>query len=93
MNKKELINAAAKKSALTIKETEAAFNAIMAVMEEALLANDKVQLTGFGTFDVKCQEERDCRNPRTGEQIHVSASRKVTFTPSVVLKKKLNDQE
>ena len=92
MNKTELVNAAAKRSALTIKETDAALNAILAVMEEALLAEDKVQITGFGTFDIKKQAEREGRNPRTGEQIHISASRNATFTPSLVLKKKLNNK-
>ncbi len=92
MNKTELVNAAAKRSALTIKETDAALNAILAVMEEALLAEDKVQITGFGTFDIKKQTEREGRNPRTGEQIHIAASRNVTFTPSLVMKKKLNNK-
>jgi len=92
MNKTELVNAAAKRTALTIKETDEALNAILAVMEEALLAEDKVQITGFGTFDIKKQVEREGRNPRTGEQIHISASRNATFTPSLVLKKKLNNK-
>jgi len=93
MNKTELINAAAKKTALTIKETDEALNAILSVMEEALLAEDKVQITGFGTFDIKKQPEREGRNPRTGEQIHIASSRSATFTPSLVLKKKLNSKE
>ncbi len=92
MNKTELVNAAAKRTALTIKETETALNAILEVMEEALLAEDKVQITGFGTFDIKKQNEREGRNPRTGEQIHISASRNATFTPSLVLKKRLNNK-
>ena len=92
MNKTELVNAAAKRSALTIKETDEALNAILAVMEEALLAEDKVQITGFGTFDIKKQAEREGRNPRTGAQIHINASRNATFTPSLVLKKKLNSK-
>ena len=92
MNKTELVNAAAKRTALTIKETETALNAVLEVMEEALMAEDKVQITGFGTFDIKKQEERDGRNPRTGEKIHISASHSATFTPSLVLKKKLNNK-
>ncbi len=92
MNKTELVNAASKKAGLTIKETDNALCAILEVMEEALLAEDKVQITGFGTFDIKKQGEREGRNPRTGEHIHIMPSRNATFTPSLVLKKKLNNK-
>ncbi len=91
MNKTELVNAAAKRTDLTIKQTDEALNAILAVMEEALIAEDKIQMTGFGTFEIRKQPERDGRNPRTGEQIHIKASRNAAFTPSLVLKKKLNE--
>ncbi|MBQ8401565.1 MAG: HU family DNA-binding protein [Clostridia bacterium] len=92
MNKTELVNAAAKRTALTIKETDEALNAILAVMEEALMAEEKVQITGFGTFEIKKHEARMGRNPRTGTQIAISASRNAAFTPSLVLKKKLNNK-
>ncbi len=92
MNKTELVNAAAKRAELTIKETDAALSAILEVMEEALMAEDKVQITGFGTFEIRKQGERDGRNPRTGEQIHIMPSRNAAFIPSLVLKKKLNNK-
>ncbi|MBQ7922326.1 MAG: HU family DNA-binding protein [Clostridia bacterium] len=93
MNKTELINAAAKKSGLTIKETEAALGAILEVMEDALVAGDKIQVTGFGVFHVTERAARDGRNPRTGEKLHVEASRNASFAPSSVLKKKLNNKD
>ncbi len=92
MNKTELINAAAKKAGLTIKETDAALNAVLEVMEEALVAGDKIQVTGFGVFQVNERAARDGRNPRTGEKLHVAASRSASFAPSSVLKKKLNNK-
>ena len=90
MNKTELVNCAAKKAGMTIKETEGALNAILAVLEEQLVAGDKIQVTGFGTFGVKETAEREGRNPKTGEKIHIAASRSASFAPSTVLKKKLN---
>ena len=93
MNKTELVNAVAKKSGMTIKEADVALNAVFAVIEDVLASGDKVQVTGFGNFEVKERGERDCRNPRTGEKLHVSASRNVSFAPSSVLKKKLNSKE
>jgi len=93
MNKTELVNAAAKKAGMTIKETDTVLNAVLEVMEDSLVAGNKVQVTGFGIFDIKERSERDCRNPRTGEKLHVSASRNVVFAPSSVLKKKLNNKE
>lgn len=93
MNKTELINAAAKKAGLTIKETDAALNAILEVVEDALIAGDKVQLTGFGVFQVTERAAREGRNPRTGEKLQVEASRGASFAPSSVLKKKLNNKD
>lgn len=92
MNKTELVNAAAKKAGLTIKDTDAALNAILEVMEDALVTGDKVQVTGFGVFQVNERAARDGRNPRTGEKLHVAASRNASFAPSSVLKKKLNNK-
>lgn len=92
MNKTELISAAAKKAGLTLKETDAALQAVIAVLEETMAAEERVQITGFGTFGVKNQPEREGRNPKTGEPIHIEASRSAVFTPSAVLKKKLNEK-
>ena len=90
MNKTELVNAAAKRTALTIKETEAALNAVLEVMEESLLAEDKVQITGFGTFDIKKQDEREGRNPQSGEPMKIAASKSPKFKAGKALKDALN---
>lgn len=86
MNKAELINAAAEKAGLSKKDTEAAVNAAIDVITEALQKNDKVQLVGFGAFEVKARAERIGRNPRTKEQIKIPASKIPVFKPGKALK-------
>ena len=86
MNKAELINAAAEKAGLSKKDTEAAVNAAIDAITEALQQNDKVQLVGFGSFEVKARAERIGRNPRTKEQIKIPASKLPVFKPGKALK-------
>lgn len=86
MNKNELISAVAEKAQLTKKDSEAAVNAIFAVITEALSQGDRVQYTGFGTFDVKKRPERIARNPRTGEQVTVSEAKVPVFKPGKLLR-------
>lgn len=86
MNKNELISAVAEKSQLTKKDSEAAVNAIFAVITEALSQGDRVQYTGFGTFDVKKRPERIARNPRTGEQVTVPEAKVPVFKPGKLLR-------
>lgn len=69
MNKGELINAMAEKSELTKKDSEAALNAFIKTVEETLVKGDKVQLIGFGSFEVRQRSERLGRNPRNPEEI------------------------
>ena len=80
MNKTELVEAIEKKTGFTKKDADAAVKA-------ALRACDKVQLIGFGTFEVKERAAREGRNPQTGEKMIVAASRSVHFKPSSNLKK------
>ena len=68
MNKAELVSKMAEKSELTKKEAEAALNAFMKSVEEALVAGDKVQLVGFGTFETRERAARQGRNPILVEQ-------------------------
>lgn len=70
MNKVELIAAVAEKAGLSKKDAEKAVAAILESIEEAVAAGDKVQLVGFGTFEVRAREERMGRNPRTKESIN-----------------------
>lgn len=86
MNKAELINAAAEKTGLSKKDTEAAITAAIDVITEALTQNEKVQLVGFGSFEVKSRAARIGRNPRTKEQIEIPASKTPVFKPGKALK-------
>ena len=72
MNKTELIAAAAERSGLTKKDAEKALNAAIDAITAALVAGDKVQVSGFGIFEVKAREARVGRNPRTGETMEIS---------------------
>ena len=90
MNKTDLINVVAAEASLTKKDAEAAVNATLAAIANALKDGDKVQLLGFGTFEVKAVAEREGRNPKTGESIKIPASKKAAFTASKLLKDQLN---
>jgi DNA-binding protein HU-beta len=71
MNKTELINGVATKSGLTKAQSEKAIKATFQSIEDALAEGDKVQIIGFGTFEVKTREERKGRNPQTGNEITI----------------------
>ncbi len=86
MNKAELINAATEKAGLSKKDTETAINAAIDVITEALKEGDKVQLVGFGSFEVKARAERIGRNPKTKEQIKIPASKVPVFKAGKALK-------
>jgi len=86
MNKAELINAVAEKAGLSKKDTETAVNAVIDTIAAALAAGDKVQLVGFGAFEVKARAERIGRNPKTKESIKIPASKAPVFKPGKALK-------
>lgn len=90
MNKSELVNAIAAKSGLSKKNSEAALNAMLSAVEEALVAGEKVVLVGFGTFEVKQRAERKGRNPQTKEEIVIPASKAPVFKAGKGLKDKVN---
>ena len=90
MNKTQLVEAVAQKSGLNKKEAEAAINAMTAAITDALKAGDKVQLVGFGTFEVKERGERTGRNPKTGETITIAAAKHPAFTAGKALKDSVN---
>ena len=83
MNRMELVAAVAKKADLSKKDAEAAVKGVFDAITDALVEGDKVQLIGFGTFDVA---ERAARSPKTGEEIVVPAHKAVRFKASKVLK-------
>lgn len=86
MNKADLISAVAEKSELTKKDAEKAVNAFVSVVTEALAAEEKVQLVGFGTFEVRDRKERKGRNPQTKEEITIPASKAPVFKAGKALK-------
>ena len=86
MNKQELISAAAEKTGLSKKDTEMTINAALETIVQALEENEKVQLVGFGSFEVKQRAARIGRNPKTKESIEIPASKAPVFKPSKALK-------
>ena len=86
MNKTELINAVAEKAGLSKKNAEAAVNATLAAVTESLKAEEKVQLVGFGSFEVKHRAERTGLNPRTGKPVTIAASKVPAFKAGKALK-------
>ena len=86
MNKTELIAAVAEKSGLSKKDSEAAVAATIAAITEALKAEDKVQIVGFGSFEVKERQARTGRNPKTGEAVEIAASKAPAFKAGKALK-------
>ena len=90
MNKTELVANVAEKAGLTKKDAEKAVNALFSSIEEALVANDKVQMIGFGTFEVKERAARTGRNPQTGAEIAIPASKNPVFKAGKALKDAVN---
>ena len=90
MNKTDLVNVVAAEAEISKKAAEAAVNATFAAIANALKAGDKVQLIGFGTFEVKDVAAREGRNPQTGAAITIPASKKAAFSASKALKDQLN---
>lgn len=90
MNKAELITSLAEKSGLTKKDAEKALKAFMESVQETLSKGEKVQLVGFGTFEVKARGERKGRNPKTLEEITIPASKVPAFKAGKELKEVVN---
>ena len=90
MNKTELIAAITEKTGFTKKDAEKAIVALTEVITETLAAGDKVQIVGFGGFEVRTRPARVARNPRTGEQIEIEASKAPVFKAGKALKDSVN---
>ncbi len=90
MNKTELVAAVAEKAALSKKDAEKAIAATIDAITGALTEGDKVQLVGFGTFEVRAREARNGKNPRTGEIIKIAASKAPAFKAGKALKDAVN---
>ncbi len=90
MNKAELISSIAQKSNLSKKDAEKALNALIESVEDALERGDKVQLVGFGSFEVRERAARKGVNPQTKEEITIEASKVPIFRVGKALKDKVN---
>lgn len=90
MNKQELISAMAEKANLSKKDAEAALNAFVASVEGALAKGDKVQLVGFGSFEVRARAARTGRNPQTGAEMKIAAAKVPAFKAGKALKDAIN---
>ncbi len=90
MTKANIIDAIAEKTGITKKDSEAALKATLDAFTAALKKGEKVQLIGFGTFDVKKRAARQGRNPQTGAAIKIPASKSVSFTAGKALKDAIN---
>lgn len=90
MNKQELISAIAENANLTKKDAEAALAAFIGAVEDALKKGDKVQLVGFGSFEVRERAARTGRNPQTGKEMEIEAAKVPAFKAGRGLKELVN---
>lgn len=91
MNRSDLIDSIALKTGLTKKDSEAALNAALETISQALAEGEKVQLMDFGGFSVKERAGRTARNPRTNEIVQVPPRRTVDFKPGKALKERVEN--
>ncbi len=89
MNKSELVDLVAEKAGMSKKDSEKAVKAVLESITDGLVKGDKVQLVGFGTFEVRSRKEREGRNPATGEKIKIKALKVPAFKPGKALKEKV----
>lgn len=90
MNKQELVKKIAERTELTQKDAAAALEAAIAAIEEAVVAGEKVQLVGFGTFESRKHEARTGRNPRTGDAVEIEAAVTPVFKAGKAFKDAVN---
>ncbi|MDQ0203436.1 MULTISPECIES: HU family DNA-binding protein [Pectinatus] len=90
MNKSELVASVAEQAGLTKKDAEKAVNAIFASVQDTLVKGEKVQIIGFGTFEVRARAARKGRNPQTGDTIEIPESKNPVFKAGKALKDAVN---
>ncbi len=89
MNKTELVDHVVEKTGMMKKDSEKAVNAVLDSITDTLAKGEKVQLVGFGTFEVRKREAREGRNPSTGETIKIAAQKVPAFKAGKALKEKV----
>lgn len=92
MNKSELIAEVAAKAEITKKDADAAVNAVINSITDALKSGEKVQIVGFGTFEVRERSARIGRDPRTNKELKIPASKAPAFKAGKALKDTVNDR-
>ena len=92
MNKTELLAAVANEAEITKKDAEKAVKAVFSVISDSLTKGDKVQIIGFGTFEVRQRKAREGRNPRNNEPIQIEASKTPAFKAGKQLKDLVNNK-
>ncbi|MGI6181930.1 MAG: HU family DNA-binding protein [Agathobaculum sp.] len=90
MKKSEFVALVAEMAELSKKDTEKTIDAVFAVIGDAMAQGDKLQISGFGTFETKQRAARTGHNPRTGESIDIAAATLPAFKPSQALKTKVD---
>lgn len=91
MNKTELVESIAQKTGLSKKDSESALNAFLDTVKETLKNDDKIQLVGFGSFEVRTRASRKGINPQTKEEIKIPASKAPVFKAGKALKNEVNE--
>ena len=93
MHKQDLIKSIAEQSGQTQKEVSNVIDLFLSTVKKGLLSGDKVTLIGFGTFSVVNTKEKKGRNPQTGKEIRIPASKKVKFAPGKALKEEVKSSK
>ena len=89
MTKEQMVQTMANAAGITKKQAATALDAFCTAVGSAMRNGDKLTLTGFGTFEAKVRDARDCKNPQTGETVHVAAHKVPHFKPGKGLKDSL----
>lgn len=82
MGKKDILNKISKEAGITLSQAQRAFGALLDGMKDALNKGGKINLSGFGSFEVRVREARKGRNPKTGVSIQIPQKRRIKFNPS-----------
>lgn len=90
MNRKELVTEIASRSQLTQKDVDKVLTNFFDIVGDTLTKGDKIQIAGFGTFEVREKKARTGKNPRTGEPMEIAASKAPAFKAGKLLKEKVN---
>ena len=90
MTKSDFITKVAEKASISKKDAEVALNAVLASLEEVMVADEKIKFVGFGSFEVKKRAARTGRNPRTNEVMEIKEANVPVFKPGKTLKEKMN---